>query len=218
MSVVRVYHFLPAEYALDDIGKRRIKVARIDQLNDPFELWSASLKSEELRKHLHDFRQAIGEQHGLLCFCRDWCNPLLWSHYADKHQGMCLGFDLEEPRRLMPVNYVEERLSIEYPFPTEDLQKIVLQVLNTKYIDWHYEKEGRVWMRLIDCDREKEFYFCKFDENLRLKEVIAGALCDVKEAQIREALGNMNDVDVIKASLADRTYRIVRRGWRFDSI
>lgn len=31
---LRVYHFLPAEFGLDDIEKRRIKVSEIDQLND----------------------------------------------------------------------------------------------------------------------------------------------------------------------------------------
>jgi hypothetical protein len=39
MSTIRVYHFLPAKYALDDIEKQRLKISEIDQLNDPFELW-----------------------------------------------------------------------------------------------------------------------------------------------------------------------------------
>ena len=52
MSVVRLYHFLPAEFALDDIEKRRIKVAEIDQLNDPFELSCAALDNKDLRVRL----------------------------------------------------------------------------------------------------------------------------------------------------------------------
>ena len=33
-----VYHLLTAEHALNDIENRRIKIAEIDQLNDPFDL------------------------------------------------------------------------------------------------------------------------------------------------------------------------------------
>ena len=44
---MRVYHFLPAVYTLQDIEKKRIKIAEIDQLNDPFELWCVSQENKE---------------------------------------------------------------------------------------------------------------------------------------------------------------------------
>jgi hypothetical protein len=44
---MRVYHFLPANFALDDIEKRRIKISEIDQLNDPFELWCVNQKDKD---------------------------------------------------------------------------------------------------------------------------------------------------------------------------
>jgi hypothetical protein len=34
---VQVFHFVNAEYGLDDIERRRLKVAQISGLNDPFE-------------------------------------------------------------------------------------------------------------------------------------------------------------------------------------
>ena len=30
----------------------------------------------------------------ILCFSRNWDNLLLWSHYGDRHMGVCLGFDI----------------------------------------------------------------------------------------------------------------------------
>jgi hypothetical protein len=36
---MRLYHFLSATNALDDLTRRRIKLSQIDDLNDPFELW-----------------------------------------------------------------------------------------------------------------------------------------------------------------------------------
>lgn len=38
----------------------------------------------------------MSEKYGLLCFCETWQSPLLWNHYADRHKGICLGFDVRE--------------------------------------------------------------------------------------------------------------------------
>lgn len=215
MSTIRLYHFLPAEHALDNIRKRRIKIAEIDQLNDPFELWCVAQDNKELRARLRDYKRTMDERFGLLCFCRGWSNPLLWSHYANKHRGMCLGFDLEE-NTVRPVTYVAERVPIQYPF-IENIETISDQLLWTKYIGWQYEEELRSWIKFIDRDPETKLYFCDFDEKIRLKEVIAGTLCDVTEREIREALGDMRDVAAIKARLAFKTFRVVRMGWGFDT-
>jgi hypothetical protein len=43
----------------------------------------------------------------MLCFSRDWHNPVQWSHYADKHRGICLGFDVPDSL-LVPVQYTKE--------------------------------------------------------------------------------------------------------------
>jgi hypothetical protein len=37
-AFLRLYHFTSSEYAISDIGLRRLKVARLADLNDPFEL------------------------------------------------------------------------------------------------------------------------------------------------------------------------------------
>jgi hypothetical protein len=47
MSTVRVYHFLSAEHALDDIKKQRIKISEIGQLNEAFELWCVAQGASE---------------------------------------------------------------------------------------------------------------------------------------------------------------------------
>ena len=54
---MRVYHFLPAIYALDDIEKRHLKISELDQLNDPFELWCVSQEDRRLRESLLGFKK-----------------------------------------------------------------------------------------------------------------------------------------------------------------
>ena len=44
-----VYHLLPEKFALGNLRLRRLKVARLDDMNDPFELLGATLQKKEHR-------------------------------------------------------------------------------------------------------------------------------------------------------------------------
>jgi hypothetical protein len=46
---LRVYHFVNHQYGMDDLRRRRLKVATIADLNDPFELIGPSTKDPALR-------------------------------------------------------------------------------------------------------------------------------------------------------------------------
>jgi hypothetical protein len=212
---MRVYHFLSAKNALDDLARRQVKISEIDKLNDPFELWCSAQRDHGVRGALRAWKKEMGRRYGMLCFCRGWHNPVLWSHYADRHQGICLGFDVDR-ESLKPVSYVSERTPLgRSPTPEE-----MRQLLYTKYRDWSYEKEFRAWFRLDECDFSTGYYLYSFDEKVRLREVIAGPLCDTTEATIDALLHGYNDhIRVVKARLAFRTFQIVKnkQGFRHDS-
>src|SRR6185369_16167015 len=91
-----VYHLTRAEHALSAIALRRLKISRFRDLNDPFELIGADLRDKDDRKQFRALQIALQEKYGVLCFSRSWSHPLLWSHYADKHRGICLGFDIPD--------------------------------------------------------------------------------------------------------------------------
>ena len=116
---MRVYKFLTSEFAMKDIWERRLKIFEISDLNDPFELIPCDLSDP---RHLYAalaMRDQATRNLGLLCFSRSWTNPLLWAHYADKHRGICLGFDLNVADDIgRAVDYVDERLPWQEP-PTE---------------------------------------------------------------------------------------------------
>jgi len=201
---MRVYHFLPAVHALDDIEKKRIKISEIDQLNDPFELWCVSQENKQLRSDLRNYKKKMAERFGMICFCEHWHNPLLWSHYADKHRGMCLGFDVDD-RGLQRVNYVRKRSELKIP-PTKESAN---ELLFTKYRDWKYEEEWRNWFQFDK--REDGFYFYYFDAFIQLREVIAGPLCAEPKERIDQALkGYTETISVIKARLAFKTFQVVK--------
>src|SRR4051812_19012660 len=129
-----VYHFVSSDYGLDDIRKRRIKIATISDVNDPFELVPSS-KDKIIRQRFRIWRWQFDRQFGMLCFSRSWRNPVQWSHYAAKHTGLCLGFDIQS-NVLTRVRYSSKRLqarveTIEGGGP--NARKEMLKVLSTKY-------------------------------------------------------------------------------------
>jgi hypothetical protein len=97
---MRVFHFLPEDFALQDIEQRRVKVATFKDLNDPFELFSVNLADPILRAAFQEAKEQFAQHSGLVCFSRDWRNPVLWSHYAGRHTGFCLGFDIRDASSL----------------------------------------------------------------------------------------------------------------------
>ena len=145
----------------------------------------------------------LAKQFGLLCFSLDWHNPLLWSHYADRHRGIALGFDVDE-QTLKPVSYTKTR-------PV--LKKIDSEVANwllfTKYLDWSYEQEVRIFTSLEDRDPRTGLHFGNFGAQLILREVIAGPLCAVTKQELREATRSIAKVRFKRARLAFKTFRVV---------
>ena len=91
---MRVYHFTNAPYGLDNLQRKRLKIATIEQLNDPFEVLGVALQDAAIRDRYKKLKQGLADYMGLLCFSANWSNPVQWSHYADHHRGICLGFDV----------------------------------------------------------------------------------------------------------------------------
>ena len=204
---MRLYHLLPADHALDDLVKGRLKIAEIPNLNDPFELWASGQRDPKVREPLRRWKSDMSKRFGLLCFSAEKDNPVLWSHYADRHKGICLGFEVRDAV-VDPMNYVESRTELRPPLT----EAYVRELLFTKYFGWGYEKEWRSWCLLEEPDSSASgYYFKAFDDDLQIREVIAGPLCDVSRRAIEDALRSSSwSVDIQKARLAFRSFRVVK--------
>ena len=107
---MRVYHFTKAVYGLEAIRRRRLKIARISELNDPFEFLQVASRNPKTRARYQYVKRALSEYMGLLCFSENWSNPVQWSHYANSHCGICLGFDVVSSAEMQKVRYVKNRI------------------------------------------------------------------------------------------------------------
>lgn len=215
---MRGYHFTSAKHALDDLRNNRMKIAVIDDLNDPFELLGMDLRGGKSRLLFQRWRKQIAQDYGFLCFSRDWHNPLLWSHYADKHKGVCLGFDVAD-QNVIDVIYTSSRLQLT----PKDLERkegakqIMARLLSAKFTDWAHEDEVRIFCDLSERDPTTGHFFSSFGDTIVLREIIAGPLCKTIEKQFRDIVPNQS-IKLVKARLAFGSYRVVRnkQGFRSD--
>jgi hypothetical protein len=209
---MRVYHLLSVENGLSNVALKRIRISRVRDLNDPFELLAAKLGEKQFRTGLRNWRAAFNESNGLLCFSKKWENPVLWSHYAVKHRGMCLGFDLSEDLA-EEVRYIPDRLPILFidSDPQKGLEEsFVRDMLTTKFLHWQYEEEVRVFLRLDPATVEGTSYFYSFGEKLRLAELVLGPLCELPIQEVRSLVHSAYDrVTVYKSRLAFKWFSVV---------
>ena len=140
---MRVYNLTTKEHALSNLKNKRLKISKLDELNDPYELLGIQLPDKEIRKAFKNTRHELSLKYGLLCFSRFWINPVLWSHYGDKHYGIALGFDIPDDK-LEEINYVPSLLSANYhSWFSEGAEALMNKLMRQKYIDWQYE-QGRM--------------------------------------------------------------------------
>lgn len=198
---MRVYHFVNEEFGLKDLKEKRLKIARIMELNDPFEFLGVELSNPKLRRAMKATKKQLSKTRGLLCFSKDWNNPVQWSHYANNHKGVCLGFDFPK-KYLTKVDYVEKRLSHNGIID----EVLMIKFLTTKFIHWSYEQEYRSFLDLEE--EENGLYYANFSKKLKLKQVIVGAHSTITRAQIDAVVGK--EIEVFKARVAFRSFKIVR--------
>lgn len=160
-----------------------------------------------------DFAKASISNVSAFCVSRTPCNTLMWSHYADFHQGFVveLRIPMDAPHELLKnmipheVSYTEERPVIDWGRThPDDIQKYYF----TKSIDWKYEQEERV----INPGQIADIY--PYAREHFLCSVIAGAKITNPNYAILSAVVASASRDIGKiiplrrANLAKQTYKV----------
>lgn len=210
---LRVYHVTSAEYGISDISLGHLKVARFSDLNDPFELMAMQFRANT-RHAATEFKQDFDSHTGLLCFSSDWKNPVLWSHYGDKHRGICLGFNVERSR-VEEVLYEDKRIleglsGVSAPDQLKENLQALLR--RTKFSSWSYEEEQRVFVPLSDAKKLGNLHFYPFGPDLQLAEVILGQRCSLPLDSVKALVNRLHpNVTTISSRLADGHFAVVPR-------
>jgi hypothetical protein len=214
----RLYYFTPDKYASDIIKNGRLKVSRFLDANDPFELRSYDQSDRDFRRKTKKALIQENERTGMLCFCRNWTNPVMWAHYAAQHKGVCYGFDVHKDIAIR-VSYQSKRL------PEEDFHEDISEArsrsefeekfspkraMSNKSYFWKYEKEVRVLVDLFDGENSTlvdGLFFRSLSEQIQLKKVILGCRSVQKFKDVEESIHG-TDVKVIRARPAFRKFHM----------
>lgn len=213
---MRVYYMTSIEVALKHILlEQRLKVSRFKDLNDPFELGCHDTGDKRVRRRSKAFIQTAGEKFGLICFSDNWKSPVMWAHYANKHEGVCLGFDVHE-NYLGNVQYIDSRLLCPVSAKLEDSNKFIDEMLYHKAQEWSYERELRA---IVSLDGSKlPMNHISFGMSIQLREVVLGAKCMFSPLQLAAfILPQETSVTITKARPAFKTFEMVGNK-RFKSV
>lgn len=145
-----IYKFTPLR--TEFLENRFLRITPRVDLNDPYDYYPFESDIEESRKLYESIgiksnipKEEISKSHlngiGIISFTESIDNILMWSHYADSHKGMAIGFNPLHIffKGLQRVRYTTQRPDLRKEFP-----KIVGVELFFKSEQWIYEKEWRI--------------------------------------------------------------------------
>ena len=133
---------------------------------------------------------------------------LMWSHYADHHKGVRIGFDISSSPgfEITEISYRDDRPEIDLYADSAAVQAAVKESLRFKSCAWSYEAEHRVYLFAEQCfsiaDLPHDFVGFKsqdvisIDAGMRFSDISKLAILKekiYKSAKLRKAV--MHDSD-----------------------
>lgn len=116
-------------------------------------------------------RKQLREETRIFCLSARRDHPLLWSHYADSHRGVCLHFRCRGGTvfgAARAVEYQQERRPIFIPMKYNASDDDIADAMSrTKADFWRYEDEYRIiGYEGVDWGQKLDGRFCSFEPNL----------------------------------------------------
>jgi hypothetical protein len=197
------------EKAIGELGDRRYMATQYGRYDDGAE--GSRYYELALVRDIDDHVTTHFGGRGVLSLATHWDNPLMWSHYADEHRGICVEFDTRDHRcdRLEPVTYsstrfllVSDLLAWELSKSPEAERKINKQFFFAKAPQWRYEKEWRAISPKFGVD----------DAPFRVSAVYLGCRCDssVQRAVVRMLADERDTIQFYGVWSKDDGFRLGR--------
>ncbi|CAG0978158.1 hypothetical protein RHDC4_01707 [Rhodocyclaceae bacterium] len=138
------------EHAQKQIGNHRYMSTEYgDYKSDPE---TATYYTGRLATHVHELLANDLGRHGVMSLARKWNCPLMWSHYADEHRGLCIEYDMTDTvfKDLRPVAYdapravrVSDLIDWKLKKSAAARERILSTFFFSKAPQWRYEREWR---------------------------------------------------------------------------
>ncbi len=163
----KLYRYTPADYFnIRNIETQKIHLSPNGVMNDAYEGFP-EISADRSYYNIN----RLNDMAYITCFSEEKNNILMWGHYAQGHEGLCLEYDFVKltndllgiRNHLFPVVYRDRRpfkrdidslirskkaldmaIEEEYEYDGEEALDDVLPLFLTKADKWKYEKEWRV--------------------------------------------------------------------------
>ena len=198
------------ENTKENIKKHQLFPSKSNSENDPFEnlpcfdtdKWAKVIHERKQVKipliyaHINDFFYEFTKEvreHTYISLSKISDNILMWSHYANNHNGVCIGYDMSHynpngDKKLPLFDVIYSNKRVEWPTDfldismgvlenRRDLIEIVVETMITKSKCWEYEQESR----LISINEGT--IYDNIETSGIVKEVIIG--CNVKDDEVK---------------------------------
>lgn len=218
-----IYRYLPSQYAIKSMQTNLLRLGKMSLLNDVFDC-SPTIDPGEHRKESFMRTQymdvttagiinLIDHNLGVLSFCGEVDNLLVWAHYGSSYSGIALGYDQEILKHtykdhMVKVDYSREcrpQITIEnigFKNPTDFYSKLI-PFFSSKAKDWEYEKEERIFVDLDKATIDGENFFHSLPPG-SLKEVVVGSRCKIPYYTILRSLNaGGHDVEKVRVRWAE---------------
>jgi hypothetical protein len=172
-----------------------------------------AVANEFNRESQFDWEEML-RRYRLMSLCAENKNPLLWSHYADRHRGAAFEFDASAKEGVafetaMPVKYsrrvpcaysgndfIESALGLN---PLPEAAQTLLPLVLTKSLEWSYEKEWRI-VRVAAKEGQGLFADLGFSPR-SLSRIFLGCRISIRSRRAIERLaaGDLAHVEIYQA-------------------
>lgn len=109
--------------------------------------------TDKLISKIRELLNSEMSRKGVLALAENWNSPLMWSHYADEHRGICIEYNITPNHlfsQLKAVNYDSPRaikISDLISWKIDQSSKAERNIVDTYFFakapEWHYENEWR---------------------------------------------------------------------------
>jgi len=200
-------------YLFADLTNNSITLSRPHCMNDPFDsLYSIWSKEDNLTNvikdetHIPMFKKSF-DYYRFCSFCIDndaentiLRNILMWSHYANKHEGICIKYKLKRncintdcSDNVYPPTLLH-RIDYKSSGPISVRNKSIKIGLAFAHKDpcWEYEKEAR--LICYNATKEGDHDTMPYDEDISIEAVYFGIKCSNENKAIIKKLLNGKNV------------------------
>lgn len=180
---------------------------------------------------LKKIKSAVNEIKEMLlvsCFSTSFDSILLWSHYGDKHKGVCIEFEVEG-NDFKKVEYDKNRKQLDlktitaivlgYDYIGEEINKdnspiikTISKVLLTKSREWQYESEYRTLRSTKDIDNDAVWTkdnMC-FLKMPKIKRIYTG--CRIDKDDLENIKNEFKEIEIVELIDSDREYKLLVDG------